>query len=93
MNKLIGTSPLGLAMIKRNHATIDSQAKEIKALTATVKEQASQIQEVSDRLARKLLVADRETMTALQQNEFDDTTYWQAKEIKALTATVKEQAS
>ena len=32
------------------HATTAQQAKEFKALTATLKEQASQIQEVSDRL-------------------------------------------
>ncbi len=50
MNTLIGTSPLGLAMIKHNHATTDQEAKEIKALTATVKEQASQIQKVSDKV-------------------------------------------
>ncbi|SRR5260370_24134693 len=32
------------------HATTAQQAKELKALTATLKEQASQIQKVSDRL-------------------------------------------
>jgi uncharacterized coiled-coil protein SlyX len=35
---------------KEFHATTAQHAKEIKALTATVKEQASQIQKVSDRL-------------------------------------------
>ena len=35
---------------KEFHATTAQQAKEIKALTATVKEQASQIQKVNDRL-------------------------------------------
>jgi uncharacterized coiled-coil protein SlyX len=44
-----------LAMIKHQnkiiaHATTAQQAKELKALTATLKEQASQIQKVSDRL-------------------------------------------
>ena len=32
------------------HATTAQQAKELKALTATLKEQAAQIQKVSDRL-------------------------------------------
>ena len=35
---------------KEFHATTAQQAKEVKALTATLKEQASQIQKVSDRL-------------------------------------------
>jgi len=35
---------------KEIHATTAQQAKELKALTATLKEQASQIQKVSDRL-------------------------------------------
>ena len=38
-------------------------------------------------------VAKQEAMIALQQTEFHATTAQQAKEIKALTATVKEQAS
>jgi hypothetical protein len=37
-------------------------------------------------------VAKREAMTALQQKEFHATTAQQAKELKALTATLKEQA-
>jgi len=38
-------------------------------------------------------VAKQEAMIALQQKEFHATTAQQAKEIKALTATVKKQAS
>jgi hypothetical protein len=38
-------------------------------------------------------VAKQEAMTALQQKEFHATTAQQAKELKALTATLKEQAS
>ena len=38
-------------------------------------------------------VAKQEAMTALQQKEFHATTVQQAKEVKALTATLKEQAS
>jgi hypothetical protein len=37
-------------------------------------------------------VAKREAMTALQQKEFHATTAQQAEELKALTATLKEQA-
>ena len=38
-------------------------------------------------------VAKQEAMTALQQKEFHATTAQQAKELKPLTATLKEQAS
>ena len=38
-------------------------------------------------------VAKQEAMTALQQKEFHGTTAQQAKELKTLTATLKEQAS
>ncbi len=38
-------------------------------------------------------VAKQEAIIALQQKEFHATTAQQAKEIKALTATVKKQAS
>jgi septal ring factor EnvC (AmiA/AmiB activator) len=79
MNVLIGTSPLGLAMIKHKNKVIAR-----KGLSMGAKDINAELRST---------VAKQEAMIALQQTEFHATTAQQAKEIKALTATVKEQAS
>jgi hypothetical protein len=79
MSALIGTSPLGLAMIKQ------------KNKIAAWKELALGSKNINGEL--RSTVAKQEAMIALQQKEFHATTAQQVKEIKALTATVKEQAS
>ena len=79
MSTLIGTSPLGLAMIKHKNKII------------ALKELGMGAKNINGEL--RSTVAKQEAMIALQQKEFHATTAQQAKEIKALTATVKEQAS
>ena len=78
MSALIGTSPLGLAMIKHKNKIIARKGLGMGA------------KNINGEL--KSTVAKQEAMIA-QQREFHATTAQQAKEIKALTATVKEQAS
>src|SRR4030095_12419012 len=79
MNELIGTSPLGLAMIKHKNEIIARNGLGMGA------------KNINGKLRSTL--AKRAAMIALQQKEFHATTAQHAKEIKALTATVKEQAS
>jgi hypothetical protein len=79
MNELIGTSPLGLAMIKTQNEIIARNGLGMGA------------KNINGKLRSTL--AKRAAMIAVQQKEFHDTTAQHAKEIKALTATVKEQAS
>jgi hypothetical protein len=79
MSALIGTSPLGLAMIKHQNKIIAH-----KGLGMAAKNINGELRST---------VAKQEVMIALQQKEFPATTAQHAKEIKALTATVKEQAS
>ena len=79
MSALIGTSPLGLAMIKHKNTIIARKGLGTEA------------KNINEEL--RSTVAKQEAMIALQQKEFHATTAQQAKEIKALTAAVKEQAS
>ena len=74
MNKLIGTSPLGLAMIKHKNEIIARKGLSMGA------------NNINGEL--RSTVAKREAMIALQQKEFHATIDHQAKEIKALTATM-----
>ncbi len=78
MNTLIGMSPLGLAMIKHNNEIIARKGLGVGA------------KNINGEL--KSTVAKQEAMIA-QQREFHATTAQQAKEIKALAATVKAQAA
>ena len=79
MNGLIGTSPLGLAMIKHKNKIIARKGLGIGAKNINAELRST--------------VAKQEAMIALQQTGFHAATAQQAKEIKTLTANVKEQAS
>ncbi len=79
MNTLIGMSPLGLAMIKHENKIFARKGIGMGA------------KNINREL--KSTVAKQEAMIAQQQREFHATAAQQAKEIKALTAIVKDHKS